>query len=228
MSMINDKPFRVSGIGAREILDSRGRPTVAVDLLIGDYAGRAAVPSGASTGKAEAVELRDGDKARFSGAGVRKAVGSVTGELADLLRGRDFESLADADQAMRDLDGTPNKARLGANAIVGVSMALARALAARAGAEVYAAPRARLAAAGLSTGVGDEGGFAPDLDTPEDACEHLVAAIRAAGYEPSRSGVALALDPASSQFFSDGVYRIGGVDLTAGQLTDRYAEMTTG
>lgn len=281
MGIIDDGSFRVTRIGAREILDSRGRPTVAVDLRIGEHPGWAAVPSGASTGEAEAVELRDGNDARFGGAGVLRAAHSVTGELAELLRGRDFENLADADRAMRELDGTPNKARLGANAIVGTSMALARALAARAGlplhaylrpagvtprlpvphfnvlnggahatnkvefqefmiaplgapseadavragAEIYAALRARLKGAGLSTGVGDEGGFAPDLDTPEEACEHLVAAIRAAGYEPSRTGVALALDPAASQFFSSGKYHIGGVDLTAAELTDRFAEM---
>lgn len=281
MTEFTGEPFRVTGVGAREILDSRGRPTVAVELRIGEYPGYAAVPSGASTGKAEAVELRNGDPARFGGAGVRKAVGSVTGEIAGLLRSRDFESLADADTALRQLDGTPNKARLGANAIVGTSMALARALAARAqvplyrylqpagvsprlpvphfnvlnggahapnrlefqefmvapvgaptmaeavraGAEVYAALRTRLKESGLSTGVGDEGGFAPEIDTPEQALEHLVAAITAAGYEPSRSGVAIALDPASSQFFSDGFYHVGGEALTADELTDRYAEM---
>ena len=283
-------PFRVTTISARQILDSRARPTVAVRLTVGDggphagsdaAAGWAMVPSCASTGKAEAVELRDGDPAAFGGGGVRTAVANVTGELADLLQGNDFSDLADADHAMCELDGTPAKGRLGANAIVGVSMALARALASRAGvplyeylrprgvdlrlpvphfnvlnggahapnnlefqefmiapvgapsmaeavragAEVYAALRARLRGLGLSTGVGDEGGFAPDLDTPEEACEHLVAAISAAGYEPSRKGIALALDPASSQFFSDGRYHVGGQVLTAAQLTDRYAAM---
>ena len=281
MSLVDDKPFRVSGIDAREILDSRGRPTIAVHVRIGGYSGWAAVPSGASTGKAEAVELRDGDASRFSGAGVLHAVRSVTTDIADLLLGNDFADLGEADEAMRGLDGTPNKSRLGANAIVGTSMALTRALAARAGvplhaylrpdgvvprlpvphfnvlnggahatnrvefqefmiapvgapsvaeavragAEIYAALRARLKDAGLATGVGDEGGFAPDLDTPEEACEHLVAAITAAGYEPSRSGVALALDPAASQFYSHGHYHVGGAALTATELTGRYAEM---
>lgn len=273
--------FRVTEVQGRQILDSRGRPTVAVSLRIGEHAGSAAVPSGASTGKAEAVELRDGDPERFGGAGVLKAVHSVTGEIAELLRSHAFESLAEVDAAIRVLDGTPDKSRLGANAIVGVSMALARALAARAGlplyrylhpaevpmrlpvphfnvlnggahapnrlefqefmiapigapsmaeavragAEIYAALRTRLKDAGLATGIGDEGGFAPELDTPEEACDHLVAAIAAAGYEPSRTGVAIALDPASSQFFDAGRYHVGGAALTAGQLTDRYAEM---
>lgn len=279
--MTQPAPFRVSEVHAWEILDSRGRPTIAVSLRIGEHTGRAAVPSGASTGKAEAVELRDGDPHRFGGAGVRRAAGAVTGEIATLLTGREFSSLASADAAMCELDGTANKSRLGANAIVGTSMALARALAARsrqslyrylqpagvaprlpvphfnvlnggahapnrlefqefmvaplgaptiaeavrAGAEIYAALRSRLAAAGLSTGVGDEGGFAPEVDSPEQALDFLVAAIRAAGYDPSPSGVAIAMDPASSQFFDGARYRVGGDDLTADQLTDRYAAM---
>jgi enolase len=281
MASIDHAPFRVEAVDAREILDSRGRPTVAVDVRIGDHRGSAAVPSGASTGEAEAVERRDGDASRFRGAGVLEAVRSVTGEIATLLRGSDFVDLAAADEALRRLDGTPTKARLGANAIVGASMALARALASRAdmplyaylrpdgvtprlpvphfnvlnggahatnrvefqefmiapvgaptvadavraGAEIYGALKARLADAGLATGVGDEGGFAPDLDTPEQACDHLVAAIEAAGYEPSRVGVALALDPAATQFYSDGRYHLGGQHLTAAELTDRYAAM---
>ena len=281
MTTVQYAPFRVTAVRSREILDSRGRPTVAVALEVDDHPGAAAVPSGASTGKAEAVELRDGDPTRFGGAGVTRAVGSVNGEIAALLASRTFASLAEVDAALRDLDGTPNKARLGANAIVGTSMALARALAARAGlplyrylqpegvtprlpvphfnvlnggahapnrlefqefmiapvgaptmadavragAEVYAALRARLKDAGLATGLGDEGGFAPEIDRPEEALDHLVAAITAAGYEPSTSGVAIALDPASSQFFDAGRYHVGGAALTAEELTDRYAEM---
>ena len=131
--------FDVRALSALEVLDSRGRPTVAVSITLGDgSAGTAGVPSGASTGTREAVELRDGDRARFSGAGVLKAVGHVNGEIADLLQGRSWSSLDEADSAMIDLDGTENKARLGANAIVGTSMALARALAVAAGKPLYA------------------------------------------------------------------------------------------
>lgn len=273
--------FRFSNVTAREILDSRGRPTVAVQVHIGATHAEAAVPSGASTGRAEAVELRDEDEARFWGAGVTRAVAAVRGEIANLLSSRSWTDLSEVDAAMVALDGTPNKQRLGANAIVGVSMATARAIAQlreeplfvslaapgvpmrlpvphfnllnggahaanavefqefmvapigapseaeaiRAGAEVYVALRARLRDAGLSTGLGDEGGFAPELDTPEQACEHLVAAIETVGYEPSRAGVALALDPAASQFCTDGRYTLGGQQLSSGELVERYAEM---
>jgi enolase len=273
--------FQFSEVTAREILDSRGRPTLSVRLRTGAIRVSAAVPSGASTGAAEAVELRDGDPDRYSGAGVTRAVASVRGEIAELLCARHWSDLSELDAALVALDGTPNKHRLGANAIVGVSMAAARAVAAlyettlygflrppgcpfrlpvphfnllnggahaanrvefqefmvapvgapsmaeavRAGAEIYAALRTRLRDAGLATGLGDEGGFAPDLNTPEQACEHLVAAITAAGYEPSRSGVALALDPAASQFHVDDRYELGGQRLTSAELVDRYGEM---
>ena len=215
--------FDVAELSALEILDSRGRPTVAVTVRLGDgTTARAGVPSGASTGSREAVERRDGDPARYGGKGVLGAVGAVNTDLAGLLRGQSWPGLAEADQAMIDLDGTPNKSRLGANALVGVSMALARALAAsagvplwhwltpdgvtaslpvphfnvlnggvhapneldfqefmvaplgapsmaeavRAGAEVYAALRRELTGRKLSTGLGDEGGFAPEVSEP--------------------------------------------------------------
>ena len=220
--------FEVADLSALEILDSRGRPTLAVSVRLADgTTARAGVPSGASTGSREAVERRDGDPARYEGRGVLGAVASVNGELADLLRGRPWASLAETDQAMIDLDGTANKARLGANATVGTSMALARALAAsagmplwrwlspegvtaslpvphfnvlnggvhapneldfqefmiapvgapsmaeavRAGAEVYGALRRELTARKLSTGLGDEGGFAPEVAEPEEVLD---------------------------------------------------------
>jgi len=274
--------FAFSAITAREILDSRGRPTLAVQIHIGGRpAGAASVPSGASTGRREAVERRDGDRSRFGGAGVLGAVSAVDTELAGHLCGQRWNSLAELDAALIALDGTATKSRLGANAIVGVSMAAARAVAhvqdaelwtwlcspgvaprlpvphfnvlnggvhapnalefqefmiapigapsmaeaVRAGAEVYAALRGRLRTAGLSTGLGDEGGFAPELDTPEQACELLVAAIGDAGYEATRDGVALALDPAASEFYTDGAYRVGEAVLSATEMIERYAEM---
>lgn len=276
--------FDVAGVSALEILDSRGRPTLAVTVRLGDgTTARAGVPSGASTGSREAVELRDGDKARYEGRGVLKAAGNVNGEIAGLLAGRSWASLAEADQAMIDLDGTPNKSRLGANATVGVSMALARALAAsagiplwqwlapegvtpslpvphfnvlnggvhapneldfqefmiaplgapsmaeaiRAGAEVYAALRRELTDHKLSVGLGDEGGFAPEISEPEEALRLLVAAISDAGYTPGPSGVSIALDPAASEFRQpDGRYQVAGDLLDSGQLTDRLAAIT--
>lgn len=239
------------------------------------------MPSGASTGTREAVELRDGDPARFGGAGVLTAVGNVNGELNAALAGRTWHNLAEVDQAMRDLDGTPNKARLGANAIIGTSMALARALAAsegrplyewlpgfgqparlpvpcfnvlnggahapnpldfqefmvcplgapsmaeavRAGAEVYQALRKRLVAGGHATGLGDEGGFAPDLAEPEEVLELIVASIADAGYPLGSAGVGIALDPAASEFYSDGGYTVNGSRLTSAELIARYAAM---
>jgi enolase len=275
--------FGVAEVSALEVLDSRGRPTLSVTVGLTDGStGTAGVPSGASTGSREAVELRDGDPARFSGSGVLNAVEHVNTEIADHLKPHAYESLEQVDELMIALDGTPNKARLGANAIVGVSMALARALAAssgtplhvwlpgfgqpprmpvpcfnvlnggahapnaldfqefmisplgapsmaeavRAGAEVYAALRKRLAAAGHATGLGDEGGFAPDLAEPEEVLAVIVAAIADAGYSPGRDGVAIALDPAASEFrHDDGTYRVNGQILTTDDMITRYAEM---
>ncbi len=277
--------FEVADLSALEILDSRGRPTLAVSVRLADgTTARAGVPSGASTGSREAVERRDGDPARYEGRGVLGAVASVNGELADLLRGRPWGSLAEVDQAMIDLDGTENKSRLGANATVGTSMALARALAAsagiplwrwlipegviaslpvphfnvlnggvhapneldfqefmvapvgapsmaeavRAGAEVYGALRRELTARKLSTGLGDEGGFAPEVAEPEEVLTLLVQAISDAGYKPGADGVSIALDPASSEFRQpDGRYRVAGQLLSSGDMIDRYALMTT-
>jgi enolase len=276
--------IRVAELSALEILDSRGRPTLAVTLTLGDgTTATAGVPSGASTGSREAVERRDGDKHRYGGNGVLGAVAAVNGELADLLRDRPWAQQAEADAAMIDLDGTPDKGRLGANAIVGVSMALARAQAAserlplwcwlapgdvipcqpvphfnvlnggvhapnpldfqefmvaplgapsmpeavRAGAEVYAALRRELADRKLSTGLGDEGGFAPDITEPEEVLRLLVQAISDAGYHPGSDGVSIALDLAASEFRQpDGTYLVAGVPLTTGDLIDRLAAIT--
>ena len=275
--------FEITGIAALEILDSRGRPTLQTTVTLSDgTTAVAGVPSGASTGTREAVELRDGDTARFGGSGVLTAMGNVNGEIADLLAGRTWDSLAAVDEAMVAADGTPPKARLGANATVGVSMALARALAAssgqslhawlpafgapprmpvpcfnvlnggahapnaldfqefmisplgapnvteavRAGAEVYAALRKRLSAAGHATGLGDEGGFAPELAEPEEVLEVIVAAITDAGYTPGRTGIAIALDPAASEFLDqDGSYHVNGQHLTSADMIERYAAM---
>jgi enolase len=275
--------FEITGVAALEILDSRGRPTLQTTLTLSDgTTATAGVPSGASTGTREAVELRDGDPTRFGGSGVLTAVGNVNGEIAELLKGRAWDSLAGVDEAMVTADGTPTKARLGANATVGVSMALARALAAssgqplhawlpgfgqparipvpcfnvlnggahapnaldfqefmisplgspgiqeavRAGAEVYAALRKRLTAAGHATGLGDEGGFAPELTEPEEVLEVIVAAITDAGYTAGRSGIAIALDPAASEFRDqDGIYHVSGQKLSSHDMIERYAAM---
>jgi enolase len=277
--------FQVADVSALEILDSRGRPTLAVSARLTDgTTARAGVPSGASTGSREAVERRDGDPARYEGKGVLGAVASVNGELADLLRSRPWTSLAEADQAMIDLDGTANKSRLGANATVGTSMALARALAAsaglplwrwlspegttaslpvphfnvlnggvhapneldfqefmiapvgapsmaeavRAGAEVYGALRRELSARKLSTGLGDEGGFAPEVTEPEEVLTLLVQAISDAGYKPGAEGVSIALDPAASEFRQpDGRYHVAGQLLDSAAMIDRLAAITT-
>jgi len=273
----------IEELSAVEILDSRAHPTLAVTVrLTGDVTARAGVPSGASTGSREARELRDGDISRFGGRGVRTAVGHVNGEIAAALRGRTFAGLADLDAALIDLDGTPGKARLGANAIVGVSMATARAVAVgagvplwwsltppgirprlpvphfnvinggvhapnrldfqefmlaplgapsigeavRAGAEIYATLRGKLGALGLSTGLGDEGGFAPEIDSPEEVLSLLAAAIEDAGYRAGRDGVAIALDPAASEFYADGAYVVAGEKLSGTEMIERYAEMT--
>jgi enolase len=274
--------FTFTEVSALEILDSRGNPTLQVTVgLSGGRHAVAGVPSGASTGTREAVELRDGDPARFAGKGVLTAVSNVNGELADLLRSRAWSSLAEVDQAMIAADGTATKARLGANAIVGVSMAVARALsgskplfeslapagvqprlpvphfnvlnggmhapnsldfqefmiaplgapslpeAVRAGAGVYAALRGLLSADGYATGLGDEGGFAPDITRPEDVLALLVTAITKAGYTPGRSGVAIALDPAASEFYSEGRYHVAGESLSSADMVERYAEMVS-
>ena len=248
----------------REILDSRGNPTVEVDVVLADGSrGRAGVPSGASTGAHEAVELRDGGK-RYSGKGVRKAVDAVNGEIFDALSGMDAEAQIKIDHTMIALDGTPNKARLGANAILGVSLAVAKAAAIanslplyryvggtaarllpvpmmnilnggvhadnpidfqefmivplgaasfsealQAGAEIFHTLRAALKSAGHNTNVGDEGGFAPNLPTAEAALDFILGAIEKAGYRVGPD-VMIALDPASSEFFSDGAYRYKG------------------
>ncbi|MBV1699585.1 MAG: phosphopyruvate hydratase [Hyphomicrobiales bacterium] len=249
----------------REILDSRGNPTVEVDVILADGSrGRAGVPSGASTGTHEAVELRDGDTARYLGKGVRTAVEAVNGEIFDALSGMDAEAQVKIDEIMNNLDGTSNKGRLGANAILGVSLAVAKAAAAanklplyryiggtaarllpvpmmniinggvhadnpidfqefmivplgatsfaealRAGSEIFHTLRAALKAAGHNTNVGDEGGFAPNLPSAEAALDQIMAAIGKAGYRAG-TDVMLALDPASSEFFSDGAYRYKG------------------
>ncbi|MCE3257217.1 MAG: enolase [Nitrobacter vulgaris] len=249
----------------REILDSRGNPTVEVDVVLEDGAmGRAAVPSGASTGAYEAVELRDDDKSRYNGKGVRKAVDAVNGEIFDAIGGMDAEQQVQIDEILIELDGTANKGRLGANAILGVSLALARAAAdsldiplyryvggvtartlpvpmmnivnggvhadnpidfqefmimpvgaktfsdaLRCGAEIFHTLRAELKKAGHNTNVGDEGGFAPDLPSAGAALDFIMGAIVKAGYRPG-DDVALALDPASTEFFKDGKYVYGG------------------
>jgi enolase len=249
----------------REILDSRGNPTVEVDVVLADGSrGRAGVPSGASTGTHEAVELRDGDKGRYQGKGVRTAVEAVNSEIMDALGGMDAEAQIKIDETLIALDGTPNKARLGANAILGVSLAVAKAAATanrlplyryvggaaarllpvpmmnivnggvhadnpidfqefmivplgaksfaealRAGSEIFHTLRAALKAAGHNTNVGDEGGFAPNLPSAEAALDFVLSAIEKAGYRPG-DDVALALDPASSEFFRDKTYQYKG------------------
>jgi enolase len=266
----------------REVLDSRGNPTVEVDVVLAEGSrGRAAVPSGASTGAHEAIELRDGDKARYGGKGVRKAVEAVNGEIFDALSGMDAEAQVKIDETMIGLDGTPNKARLGANAILGVSLATAKAAAAanklplyryvggtaarllpvpmmnilnggvhadnpidfqefmivplgaksfaealRTGSEIFHTLRAALKAAALNTNVGDEGGFAPHLPSAEAALDLILAAIEKAGYRVG-DDVMLALDPAASEFFSDGAYRYKGEGKTrsAEQQVEYLAEL---
>jgi enolase len=266
----------------REILDSRGNPTVEVDVLLEDGSfGRAAVPSGASTGAHEAVELRDGEKDRYFGKGVTKAVAAVNDELRDLLVGFEAEDQRDIDIAMLDLDGTDNKGRLGANAILGASLAIAKAAAdarglplysyiggvaahvlpvpmmniinggehadnpidfqefmvmpvgaeslseaVRWGAEIFHTLKKRLHDAGHSTAVGDEGGFAPNLANTTDALDFIMASIEAAGYRPGEQ-IAIALDPASTEFFRDGRYHISaeGKVLTPQEMAGYYADL---
>jgi enolase len=272
---------KIKSVHAREILDSRGNPTVEVDIVLEDGSqGRAAVPSGASTGIHEALELRDEDKKRFGGKGTLKAVGNVNGQIAKLLIGADALDQSVVDNAMLTLDGTPNKAKLGANAILGVSLAVARAAAnskhvplyrqlggekanllpvpmfnilnggvhanwqgtdfqefmiapvgapnfheaLRWGAEVYQSLKGVLKSDGYSVGVGDEGGFAPALKKNSDAVELILKAIEKAGYKPG-DDVAIALDPATSGIYEDGLYnlRTEGRKVTAAELVEIWA-----
>jgi enolase len=272
---------QIESVHARQILDSRGNPTVEVELLLRSGAlGRAAVPSGASTGEFEATELRDGGDA-YLGKGVTKAVANVNGEIAQAIAGRDVLDQEGLDRALIELDGTPNKSRLGANAILGVSLAGARAAAAeerqplwrylggesarilpvpmmnvlnggahadnsvdfqefmvvpvgasrfsdalRMGAEVFHHLKRHLHDRGLGGGVGDEGGFAPNLESNEAALEALVAGIQAAGYAPGEDLV-IALDPATSEIYKDGAYDLEheGRRLTAAEMADYWAEL---
>jgi enolase len=268
-------------VRARQILDSRGNPTVEVDVWLksGGH-GRAAVPSGASTGEFEAVELRDGGN-EWGGKGVSRAIENVNGEIAKAVTGIDASDQAALDRALIELDGTPNKGRLGANAILGVSLAAAKASAAeeglplyrylggegahvlpvpmmnvlnggahadnrvdfqefmvvpvgaerfsdalRMGAEVFHALKSWLKEHGLGTGVGDEGGFAPDLGSNEEALDALVAGIQRAGYEPGRD-LAIALDPATSELYADGAYNLAheGRVLSSADLTGYWRSL---
>ena len=270
----------VASVHGREVLDSRGNPTVEVDVRLESGAfGRATVPSGASTGEHEAVELRDGDPSIYLGKGVRRAVANVNGEIAEALLGADADGQRALDRLLLDLDGTQNKSRLGANAILGCSLALAKAAAAEAGlplyrhlggegartlpvplmnvinggahaqnrldlqefmvvpagattfsdalrigAEVFHALRAVLHERGLATGVGDEGGFAPDLESTEQAIEAVLEAAERAGH---RDAVAIALDPAASEVYRKGSYRLPaeGRTLDADGMIDLYASL---
>jgi enolase len=272
----------ITQVLGREILDSRGNPTVEVEVWLEcDAMGRAAVPSGASTGVHEALELRDDDKSRYGGKGVLKAVEHVNIEIADALFGMDALDQAGIDKAMLDLDGTPNKSKLGANAILGASLAVARAAAdavglplyrylggvpakllpvpmmnimnggahanwqgtdlqefmiapvgapnfreaVRWGAETYHALKSVLKGKGYSTGVGDEGGFAPSLKTNAEAVELIITAIKKAGYKPGED-IGIALDPASSGFYEDGVYnlRTEGRKISSAEMVAMYAD----
>jgi enolase len=271
---------RIASVHGREILDSRGNPTVEVDVVLeSGERGRAAVPSGASTGAHEAVELRDGDQSRYRGRGVRKAVGHVNQEIAAALGGADATDQRSIDERLINLDGTANKSRLGANAVLGASLAVARAAALAAGqplyrhlagggelrmpvpmmnilnggrhaqtrvdfqefmvvpagapsfseglrwgTEVFHALKDILHERGLSTGQGDEGGFAPELDANEDAMRLLVDAMERSGHQPGTE-VFIALDPAASEFYRDGAYQLTGEGRTlqAKQLIERWA-----
>ncbi len=270
----------IEAVGAREILDSRGNPTVEVEVALDDGTiARAAVPSGASTGAFEAVERRDGDKGRYQGKGVEGAVSAVIDEIAPELIGYEATEQRIVDQALIDLDGTPNKGKLGANAILGVSIAVAKAAAdsadlplfrylggpnahvlpvpmmnilnggshadsnvdiqefmvapiglpsykeaLRAGVEVYHSLKSVLKGKGLGTGLGDEGGFAPNLPSNRDALDLIVVAIEKAGYVPGKD-VALALDVASTEFFSDGKYAFEGKALSGAEMIEYYEQL---
>ena len=273
----------IEEIIAREIVDSRGNPTVEVDVYLDDGTmGRAAVPSGASTGTREAVELRDTDSARYGGKGVLRAVENVNDVIANEISGMRATDQATIDRIMIELDGTPNKGKLGANAILGVSLAVAKAAAnwvslplyrylggpnarrlpipmmnilnggkhadnnvdlqefmvmpvgassfaeaLRMGAEVYHALKKVLAKDGMSTAVGDEGGFAPNLPSNESAIQAIIRAIEQAGYAPG-SDASIALDPAASEFYKDGKYNLAGEGKVLGsaQMVDYYAGLT--
>ena len=195
---------RIVEVRGREIIDSRGNPTVEADVTLqSGTLGRAAVPSGASTGSREANELRDGDARRYGGKGVLKAVAHVNGEIKKLLHGFDAADQAGLDQAMLSADGTEYKSKLGANAILAVSLAEAL----RYGAEIFHTLKKVLHEKGLNTAVGDEGGFAPDLPSNEAALTTIMTAIERAGYKPGKD-VYLGLDVASTEFFKDGVYEL--------------------
>lgn len=270
----------ITAVISREILDSRGNPTVEVDVqLVDGTVGTAAVPSGASTGAHEAVELRDNDKTRYQGKGVKQAVENVNQVIAPLIVGRSCLNQVDIDLRMIDLDGTPNKGRLGANAILGVSMAIARAAAQfsglslfrylgganaselpiphmnilnggkhadnnldiqefmivpagapnfaealRMGAEIYHTLKTVLKDRGLNTSIGDEGGFAPSLETNEEALALIIAGIEKAGYKPGED-VFLAMDPAATELFHDGKYVFAGENISRSpdEMVDFYA-----
>jgi enolase len=270
----------IEQVGAREILDSRGNPTVEVEVALDDGTlARAAVPSGASTGEHEAVELRDGDTGRYNGKGVERAVAAVLDEIGPEMVGIEAVDQRIVDQKLVDLDGTPAKSRLGANAILGVSLAVAKAAAESAelelfrylggpnahvlpvpmlnilnggshadsnvdvqefmiapigaetfrealrwGAEVYHSLKSVLKGRGLSTGLGDEGGFAPNLANNREALDLILQAIEKAGYAPGRD-VALALDVAATEFFADGAYTFEGSKKSAEQMSAYYAEL---
>ncbi len=270
----------IEQVGAREILDSRGNPTVEVEVALEDGTlARAAVPSGASTGEHEAVELRDGDRSRFGGKGVEKAVAAVLDEIAPELAGVEASEQRLVDQRLVDLDGTPGKSRLGANAVLGVSLAVAKAAAESAGlelfryvggpnahvlpvpmmniinggahadtgvdvqefmiapvgaesfrealrwgAEIYHALKGVLKAEGLATGLGDEGGFAPDLAGTTAALDMIARAVDGAGFALG-SDVVLALDVAATEFFAEGVYAYEGRKLSAAELVGVYTEL---
>src|SRR6478672_3319991 len=273
---------QIASIVAREILDSRGNPTVEVDVLLnGGGFGRAAVPSGASTGAHEAIELRDGDKGRYQGKGVLKAVDAVNGEIFDALSGMDAEDQRRIDDVLRTLDATPNKSRLGANAILGVSLAVAKAAAEarglplyryiggasahvlpvpmmniinggahadnpidiqefmimpvgaetcaeaiRMGAEIFHTLKKNLKDAGHTTNVGDEGGFAPNLKSADEALGFIMKSIEKAGYKPG-DDVMLALDCASTEFFKEGKYDLAGEGkkLDSGAMAQYLADL---
>ncbi|MFB7893852.1 phosphopyruvate hydratase [Microbacterium sp. NPDC056044] len=271
---------QIEAVGAREILDSRGNPTVEVEVLLDDgIVQRAAVPSGASTGAFEAYELRDGDKSRYGGKGVLKAVAAVIDELGPAIEGVEASEQRLVDEILIATDGTENKSRTGANAILGVSLAVAKAAADSAdlplfrylggpnahvlpvplfnvinggehadngidfqeyflapigaetygeslrwGTEVYHVLKGELKAAGFSTGLGDEGGFAPDLPSNREGLDFLIKAIEKAGFAPGRD-IAVGLDVAATEFFKDGVYTVEGKSWSAEQLTDYYADL---